>query len=214
MRKEGSIHPFVRRLAAVRLADCFNPYGERCPVYDLADAPERRSRLLSAVLQEAELRGVDSMWIGRDLGHRGGRRTGLALTDDAHVQTHARRWGLKADGATIGDRVCERTATVIWSVLDGIDEAVFLWNVFPFHPYQVGMPFTNRPHSLHERRIGEGLLVDLVKQLSPSRIVPIGNDAAAAVRRLGLSTPVVAVRHPSYGGERQFVSQMVALYDS
>src|SRR6266542_447618 len=131
---ESWIHPFVQTLASLRFAHCFNPYVERCPVHDLPDAPQRRASVLSAMLRQAELGGVDSIWIGRDLGYRGGRRTGLALTDDVHVHRHTSRWGVPAVVPTTGALVSERTATVIWSVLDGIEERVFLWNVFPSIP--------------------------------------------------------------------------------
>jgi len=164
------------------------------------------------MLRQAELGGVDSIWIGRDLGYRGGRRTGLALTDDVHVHRHTSRWGVPAVVPTTGALVSERTATVIWSVLDGIEERVFLWNVFPLHPHEADTPFSNRQHNSQERRAGEQILVDLVMRLRPRRIVAIGNEAAGAARRLDLLVPVLPVRHPSYGGQRQFLCQMSALY--
>lgn len=49
------------------------------------DAEPRRFAMLRCALEEP----VDAIWIGRDLGYRGGRRTGLALTDDVHMTHHA-----------------------------------------------------------------------------------------------------------------------------
>jgi len=46
----------------------------------------------------------------------------------------------------------------------------------------------------------------------PSRIVAIGNDAAAAAHRITDSVPVICVRHPSYGGQTQFQRQISELY--
>jgi len=34
--------------------------------------------------------GSNTIWMGRDLGYRGGRRTGLALTDEAHLPLFSR----------------------------------------------------------------------------------------------------------------------------
>jgi len=212
LAKTSPLHPFVRQLASLRFELCFNPYAECCGIHDRPDAPHRRALLLSAILGNAELRGVDSIWIGRDLGYRGGRRTGLAFTDDVHVRGHANRWDVSSTMATIGIPESERTATVIWSVLDTIQENVFLWNVFPLHPFEPGTPFSNRQHNSRERKAGVEVLRELVARLRPARIVAVGNDAADATRSLGLSIPMVPVRHPSYGGQSQFVSQMAMMY--
>ncbi|MBU2854967.1 uracil-DNA glycosylase [Acidithiobacillus ferrooxidans] len=205
-------HSFVRALAALSFDNCFNPYSDRCEVHDLPDAPQRRAALLSAMLSRAQSQDVDAVWIGRDLGYRGGRRTGLALTDDIHIVRHADRWGISADRPTIGSAVSERTAAVIWSMLERIEAGIFLWNVFPLHPHDMGSPFTNRQHNVRERRAGEEVLGRLIQLLKPRRIVAIGNDAAMAVARLESLVPIVSVRHPSYGGQRQFMDQISEMY--
>ena len=67
------------------------------------------------------------MWIARDLGYRGGRRTGVPLTDDVHLECVSRLFGgLPVKRATLGPVVAERTAAVIWSVLNHINCQVFL----------------------------------------------------------------------------------------
>ena len=204
---------FVRALSELSLDNTFNPYSDRCIVHDLPDAPERRAQALLDMLKSAVDKSVDSIWIGRDPGYRGARRTGLALTDDLHIGVHAERWDLSMQRPTKGAVVMERTATVTWSVLSRLDNPIFLWNVFPLHPHEPGDPFSNRRHNSVERRIGESFLDQLVGLLSPCRLVAIGNDAANSARRLADSTiEVVKVRHPSHGGQRQFISQMYDLY--
>ncbi|MBT9496636.1 MAG: uracil-DNA glycosylase [Zoogloea sp.] len=206
------IHPFVKAVAALRFENCFNPYSDRCEVYDQIEAPRLRLAALSAMLRSAMREPIDAIWIGRDLGYRGGRRTGLALTDDVHIAQHAKRWNIVFDRPTVGAPVAERTADVIWSILDQIDARSFLWNVFPLHPHESDDPFTNRKHNARERRAGEELLRELIGLLRPSRIVAIGNDAAAAARRITDAVPVICVRHPSYGGQTQFLAQVSELY--
>ena len=203
---------FLDALKALDFENAFNPYLHRCAVHDLDDAPERRLRSLRSMLEVATEREIDSIWIGRDLGYRGGRRTGLALTDDVHICEHAARWGLSIQRPTKGDVAAERTAAVIWSVLSQIEVSVFLWNVFPLHPHEPGNPFSNRSHNSLERWTGEKLLFQLILLLKPYRLIAIGNDAARTAHRLSDQQTVIQVRHPSYGGKAQFLSQMCELY--
>ena len=204
---------FVEDLKKLSFENTFNPYSNRCPVHDLGDAPQRRSRILLSLLTAASSQDVDSLWIGRDLGHRGGRRTGLPLTDDVRFHMHVERWGLSIQRPTKGNEAAERTAAVIWSVLSQIEVPVFLWNVFPLHPHEPGNPFSNRSHNTIERKAGEIILSQLILLLKPRQIVAIGNDAARTVHRFRYQHKVVRVRHPSYGGQTQFLAQIGELYN-
>lgn len=206
-------HPFVEAVASLSFEHCFNPYIDRCMVHDRVDAPRRRAEVLSAMLEKACLEPVDAIWIGRDLGYRGGRRTGLALTDDVHMQSHAARWDIALERPTKGGAVAERTAAVIWDVLDRIDDRIFLWNVFPLHPHEADDQFSNRTHNAREREAGSELLKLLIDLLRPHRLVAIGNDAAQAAERIAPDVcRVVKVRHPSYGGQSEFLCQIGRLY--
>lgn len=210
--KNMSPQSFVKKLTSLKFENAFNPYSDVCPIYDLPDAPRRRIVLIATLLERAKLVEVDAIWIGRDLGYRGGRRTGFALTDDINFENHLNRWGIEAQRPTIGKVMSERTATVIWNVLDKIDANIFLWNVFPLHPHEVGNPFTNRKHSSNEQRAGVELLKQLIIILNPKRIIAIGNDAATVLGKMRTAIPLIKVRHPSYGGQKQFLEQMQALY--
>ena len=204
---------FVQALSKLNFENTFNPYSQRCAVHDLYDAPVLRLQMLQSMLEVATEREIDSIWIGRDLGYRGGRRTGLALTDDVHIFEYAKRFGLSIQRPTKGDVTAERTAAVIWSILSQIEVPVFLWNVFPLHPHEPDNPFSNRPHNSLERRKGEALLSQLIFLLKPRRLIAIGNDAARTAHRLSDQHTVIQVRHPSYGGQTQFLEQMCELYN-
>jgi hypothetical protein len=204
---------FVDSLRNLKFENVFNPYSDICSQFDINDAPYLRASALTDVLASAAAKEIDSLWIGRDLGHRGGRRTGLALTDDVHLTTHAMRWEVSIQRATSGSPVAERTAAVIWNMLARVSVPVFLWNVFPFHPHEASDPFTNRAHNASERRVGEELLAQVILMLRPRRIVAIGNDATVTAVRVAGITEVIKVRHPSYGGQKDFVAQIHSLYD-
>ncbi len=165
------------------------------------------------MLESAITVEVDAIWVGRDLGFRGGRRTGMALTDDVHFHDHLGRWGIERAKPTIGQPVSERTATVVWDILERVQASVFLWNVFPLHPHKPADPFTNRAHNAKERRAGIEVLEQLIGLLRPKRLIAVGNDAEAVLQRIAREQTVVKVRHPSYGGQTEFAKQMQELYD-
>ena len=202
---------FIESLRALRFDNTFNPYVDVCPDHDMPDAPRVRCNNLRIVLDAALSQGVESVWIGRDLGYRGGRRTGLALTDEVHLPSHAGLYrAADLARATRGPLAGERTAGVIWRVLNVVDRPVFLWNVVPLHPHDVDNPFSNRRHIRAEREASLPLLACLLEALRPRRVFAIGRDAHDALRTMSIdATPV---RHPSYGGQREFVEAMCHHY--
>ncbi len=203
---------FVNDLVAVELRDVFNPYADRCGLHDLPDAPLRRRRNLEISIKAASGLGVSTMWVARDLGYLGGRRTGLALTDEAHLDAYRSLFGgLPVERATKGPISRERTATTIWSLLRRLPEPVFLWNVFPLHPHDSGNPMSNRRHTAGERGKCAVFLYRIMEMLTPDRVFAIGGDAHLAVGALGIEA--VQVRHPSYGGRNVFIRQIEAAYD-
>ncbi|MBV9840655.1 MAG: uracil-DNA glycosylase [Sphingomonadaceae bacterium] len=202
---------FADALADLSLKSVFNPYVDCCPLHDRADAANVRRRNLVRCLHAALEARVDTIWIARDLGYRGGRRTGVPLTDEVHL-TYASTLlgGIELDRATRGPVVAERTAAVVWRVLARIGEPVVLWNIFPLHPHEPGDPLTNRCHSRAERDAAWPFLLALVAMIQPRRIVAIGRDAGLALADLDI--PVTTVRHPSYGGQAEFIAGVLALY--
>ena len=194
---------FVKEMAGIKLPDVFNPYSQRCDVHDKADAPAARRRNLRLLLSSAKQLGVDTIWMGRDLGYRGGRRTGLALTDERHLPMMQHVYpGSASVKTTWGPEVAERTATEIWAVLCQLDKPPLLWNVFPFHPHESGDPFTNRRFTARELSYVDELNAALISWLGIRRIISIGQDAASYAEKFGVE--VACVRHPSYGGVKDF----------
>ncbi|MGE3363572.1 MAG: uracil-DNA glycosylase [Rhizobiaceae bacterium] len=202
---------FVELVAALRFDDAFNPYSDLCSDFDRPDAARIRRHNLITVLDAAIDQGVNSIWVARDLGYRGGRRTGLALTDEVHLGAHADLLGTAPLArSTNGPVMAERTATVIWQMLIAIRQPVFLWNVFPLHPHTAGDPMSNRCHTRGERLACRHIMVGLIHLLSPSRVLAIGRDAQLALDDLGVTAE--KVRHPSYGGQAEFIAGVSTHY--
>ena len=202
---------FVSALARTRFESVFNPYSERCPDHDRADAPVLRRRNLQAFIEAAIDAKVDTIWIARDLGYRGGRRTGVPLTDEVHLdQAGALLGGIDLCRATQGPVVAERTAAIVWRMLVTIAQPAVLWNIFPLHPHEAGDPQSNRCHTRAERKATEPLLHALIALVRPRRIIAIGRDAQLALH--GLDVAVTGVRHPSYGGQADFIAGVAMLY--
>ena len=65
---------FVAALAEMQLPSVLTD-GDRCPVDDRPDAANVRKRNLVRFLEAATDSRADTIWIARDLGYRGGRRT-------------------------------------------------------------------------------------------------------------------------------------------
>jgi hypothetical protein len=118
--------------------------------------------------------------------------------------------GLELHRATKGPVVAERTAAVVWRVLDNINEPVVLCNVFPFHPHEPSDPFSKRCHSSSERQLTLPLLTLLIDMFKPGQLVAIGGDAEDALQ--DFTVTVKTVRHPSYGGQSEFIASIYAMY--
>jgi hypothetical protein len=202
---------FAAAIAQINLPSVFNPYSDCCPVHDLPEAALVRKRNLSLFLESAIDTRVDTIWVARDLGYRGGRRTGVPLTDEVHLeQASSLMGGVQFDRATQGPILAERTAATIWRVLSKIGEPVVLWNVFPLHPHERDDSFSNRCHTRFERDTTWPFLLALIAMIKPRQLVAIGRDAGTALTELQI--PIHTVRHPSYGGQNEFISGIGQIY--
>jgi len=194
---------FVDALAAVRMPDVFNPYCDVCQEHDLPNAPAIRRSNLMQVVQGAAASRVDVLWVGLELGRRGGRRTGLPLTDEPRLPAMSEYWGggpLRR--ATRGEPMGEQTATYVWQAVHQTRRRIFFWNVFPFHCHRPDLA-TNRNHTKDEAEEVADLLPWLVSAIEPREIVALGRAAYAGLSRLGLASRYV--RHPGRGGGQVFL---------
>ncbi len=156
---------------------------------------------------------VRSIWLGRDLGYRGGRRTGIPLTDEFHLPALQQTFGVFGIVKATTDQegpLKERTASEVWKILGVIGQPVMLWNVFPFHPFEKNDPLSNRRHTVREFDECRHILKNLFEWLNPTTVVALGADAEVAVSSLGYQCH--RVRHPSYGGQADFLRDVSNIY--
>lgn len=203
---------FINELASIQLINVFNPYGNLCTKCDKLDGISIRKSNLENYLLALEEAGTETIWLGRDLGYRGGRRTGLALTDEVHLPFLSQYFnGKQFNQATQGERVSERTAIEIWNFIRKIPETPLLWNVFPLHPHLSDDEFTNRKFTNSELSKIEHLNAELIDWFKIKKIIAIGADANKFAKRFNLH--LEQVRHPSYGGTNEFRLGMRKLYE-
>jgi uracil-DNA glycosylase len=207
-----TVNEFVDELRSISLPNVFNPYRDVCIFSDHPASPSLRCQNLAFFLKAMLKYETRSLWLGRDLGYRGGRRTGIALTDEFHLDVLQDTFGVvgivKATldaGATK-----ERTATEVWKLLSRIRQPVLLWNAFPFHPFDQGEPLSNRRHTAQEFELCRHILTTFVEWLRPKTIIALGADAEAAISSIGYECQ--RVRHPSYGGQNDFAREIARIY--
>ncbi|PZR77222.1 MAG: uracil-DNA glycosylase [Chthoniobacterales bacterium] len=207
-----TVEEFVDELSSISLPNVFNPYRDICPQSDHLGSPSLRRQNLLLFLVAMVQGGATSVWLGRDLGHRGGRRTGLALTDEFHLSLLEDTFGIVGIvKATIDSAASkERTATEVWKLLRALGKPVLLWNAFPFHPFDRDDPFSNRRHTSQEFRTCQYLLTTLLEWVNPATVIALGADAETALLEVGCEC--VRVRHPSYGGQADFTRQVSDIY--
>lgn len=207
-----TVDDFVAELSSISLPNVFNPYRDICILSDHPASPSLRRQNLTFFLNAMLRQEIRSLWVGRDLGYRGGRRTGIALTDEFHLDVLQDTFGVFGIvKATLDDSaVKERTATEVWKLLSTIRQPVLLWNAFPFHPFDRDEPLSNRRHTAQEFEACRHILITLVDWLKPTTIVALGADAEAALKEVGCKC--IRVRHPSYGGQTDFAREIARIY--
>lgn len=207
-----TVNEFVSELSSISLPNVFNPYRDVCPFSDHPASPSLRCQNLTLFLNASLKHEVRSIWLGRDLGYRGGRRTGIALTDEFHLTALQDTFGVfgVVKATTDDEPIKERTATEVWKILTVIGQPILLWNVFPFHPFEEEEPLSNRRHTSQEFDLCRDVLITVFNWLQPMTVLALGADAEAAVLSVGHRCD--RVRHPSYGGQTDFARDVCKIY--
>jgi hypothetical protein len=186
-----------------------NPYRESLPEFDGPVAPRRRRENLEGYLERVGPPRL--VLLGEALGFRGGRFSGIAFTSERQlVGPEERRlpWAGSPFQATSRnpDLWLEPSGSVVWDALGGDARGVLLWNTFPWHPYGVKGPLSNRTPERSLVAANLGVLEALLAEVGMARVFAVGRTAQAALALLGVEAP--ALRHPAHGGAAIFRRQL------
>lgn len=157
----------------------------------------------------------DILMIGEAPGYRGCRLTGIPFTSGVVIK-NSRHKIFKEIGGKIKlhQVVSENTATILWDFLDNDRPVPILWNAFPFHPHDSDMPESNRKPDVMEIEEGKKYLKIVYDLFKPKKICSLGRIGETVLKEMFSNGKIIYIRHPSYGGKKNFIEGMQKIYDS
>ena len=153
---------------------------------------------------------TDVLLVGEAPGYNGCRLTGVPFTSEYIIRNgvlKGRLFGVENGYKASAKRVKkEQSATAMWSVLEELDVLPLLWNAFPFHPYKKENINSNRKPNAKELGIGKSYLSELIELFDIKMVIAVGNVADHVLNKMEIEH--TKVRHPSYGGKKDFKEQL------
>jgi uracil-DNA glycosylase len=204
---------FVKRLAQTPapFSDAFNQFAYGNPYNEV-----RRANL-TRYFEQMQAAAPSVLLVMEAPGYRGSRLTGVPVTSRRMLLNGVPELGLF--GTVNGyqdvpepgfERINgEQSATAVWGTLAALKQVALVWNSYPFHPHQAGLPLTNRAPRRPEVELGVRFLRDLLERFGCSTVIAVGNVADDTLNRMGVAHQ--KVRHPAQGGKNDFVRGMQAL---
>jgi len=200
---------FIESLMQIEGHHLFNPLTDVCPLFDKQDAPLIRQKNLRIYLDAIDKCG--SVVFGEAGGYNGYRKTGLAFTSDLQLPMMSKVYNLpKLNYATKSGRHNEMSATFVWKIIPNLVNPPFIWNIVPMHPH-AGSPMTNRTPNKKDHEVVRDNVELFLKTFKFDRYFAIGRVAEKKLKELGYD--VTYIRHPSYGGDKQFTAQMYEYFE-
>ncbi len=199
-----SIKNFVDDLARRgKRPQTFNPYKN----------PDLVANLFHYLVAVKKINTQPVLLVGEALGFKGGRFTGIPFScGDVFTRfNHPLLAELKSKLILTGVE-SENTATMVWEYLSEKQQTPLFWNAFPFHPYQVRRPKTNRAPTTKEIEQGSRYLKQLADIFQPPLIAGIGRKGQLAAQKAFPNQSIQRIRHPSFGGKQEFISGMDGLF--
>jgi len=215
INQQDSIDQFISRLSERRNSSTvFNPYRNPSLCENL------KIYLLYIVNQgRYEVKGLNKkpvkMLIGEAPGYKGARLTGIPFSSGALIRQKEHRIFQIIDRKIILEQVIsENSASLVWAALNDSEIYPLFWNAFPFHPFPKGSKNKNRAPIKKEVQEGASYLKELIEIFCPTTMAGVGRKGVAALENIFPDEEVVYIRHPSYGGKKDFEAGMKKLLAS
>lgn len=153
------------------------------------------------------------LFIGEAPGYKGCRLTGIPFTSGTAIM-NARHKVLAqlAPGICLHKTVSENTASIMWEFLGSNKPIPVLWNAFPFHPHEKGILESNRKPTNEELMEGREYLYMVYEIFKPKKLFALGRVGETSLKELFPEKEIVYIRHPSYGGKKQFIEGMSKVF--
>lgn len=193
----NSIDDFVLRLTKKRNTSVIkNPYLDSGLANNL-------TVYLNAINQ---LDYTPVLLVGEALGFKGGKLTGIPFSSGQIFNRFEHPFLKKIRPDIILDNVeSENTATIVWEYFSDKKISPLCWNAFPFHPHPKGNQHKNRAPTAKEITSGARYLKALQSIFQIDTIIGVGIKGAQSAKNSFPNKNILTVRHPSYGGKRDFM---------
>ena len=147
--------------------------------------------------------------VGEAPGYKGCRITGIPFTSGKQIRDSQHKLFLDiGNKIELKETIPERTATIVWNFFGKDRPVPIFWNSFPFHPYKINNPDSNRPPSSREIEIGRGYLEKMVDLFKPVKFYALGRSGERALKAIFPTEDIMYIRHPSFGGQKDFKDGM------
>ncbi|MCL6271576.1 hypothetical protein M3P05_16795 [Sansalvadorimonas sp. 2012CJ34-2] len=153
--------------------------------------------------------GKRVLLVGEAPGYKGCRITGIPFTSSYQL-TNSENPNICRfkDKLVFSKTESENTAKIVWDFLSHERSIPLFWNSFPFHPHLKGKSNSNRAPTSKEIEFGVTILRKLKDIYEPEVIASIGRKGETAIKKAFPDIQVQYIRHPSYGGKRDFLQGM------
>jgi uracil-DNA glycosylase family 4 len=96
----------------------------------------------------------------------------------------------------------------MWDYLGTDVNVPIMWNAFPFHPHLNNSPESNRRPNEEELEVGEQYIKLVFELFKPKKLCSLGRVGESVLHRLFPNETITYIRHPSYGGKKDFILGM------